>query len=316
MINKKVVILGNINSPMGRPEPYSWFVLTFRQGLKLNGYELYEINYKTNTLSEIKQKLINIKPSICFTHLTFHNKINPIHDVLYMYSDVSKQINTKFVHYCGDARKVDRYMGDLNGSFHTAFVGTNDMLINCRKSWNIPVHYLAYSSLCYDKMSKPSNDLSFNDPVFTGSPTSHSDRYEFIKKLKKKIKIKIFQTQSSNDIRYRTPELSISSKCILGLCTGYDIDGYADVRWVQFGGTGAVLIMRKFKNFQNLIPDDLYYPIHSYNDDGVEQTLEYWNKIQKENTTKMRENIFNYIQQNHNCKIRLKYVLNKIERGY
>ena len=73
--------------------------------------------------------------------------------------------------------------------------------------------------------------------------------------------------------------------------------------------------MRKFKNMDAMIPDNLYYPFTSYGADGVDQTIEHWERIQKTDTTKMRERAFEFIQANHSCEARLAFVLEKLENG-
>jgi len=295
----KIGILGNVN--LG----YSWFYLTHKQGIEKNGHELFELDYKSNSLQVLKQKLIAAKCDIVYTHLTFHASVYPTASVLQMYRDVNKVVDTKFIHTLNDARKQDRYMEDLSDSMFMAFVGNRDCLESCRKSWKIPVYLSPYSSLCYDKMSKPVTDLAFKDPVFTGSPFSHNDRANFIRKLQSIMKIKIFQTQSKNDLRNRTPELSASAKCILGLCTGYDVDLYVDVRPFQYLGAGAFMIMRKFKNMDELIPDDLYISFDSYSESDayfVKDQFEYW---KKRDTIEIRKKAFDFIQQNHSCKVRI-----------
>ena len=307
MLENTAVILGNTKLN------YSWMVKTYRQGLQKNGYNVVDIDYKSTPLHQIYDKLVKLKVNFVFTHLTFHAQVNPIQNVLQMYSDVNTKVGTKFVHTCNDARKSDRFMGDLRGSFHAAFVGSIDMLQNCPPAWNIPVFYAPYSSLCYDEMAKPVNDLSFKEAVFTGSPGSHPDRKQFLEKLSKKIPIKIFHTQSGTDLRTRTPELSISARCILGLCTGYDIPGYLDVRPFQYLGTGACMIMRKFPGMESLIPDNLYYGFNSYDETGVNQAANHYNKICKTNTSLMQQKAFDYIQQNHSCKVRIAYVLEKLK---
>jgi len=312
-MNKKAVILGNVNSPMGRPEPYSWFILTYWQGLERNGYNVTGINYKSNSLGEIKKQLLNIKPAICFTHLTFHQQINPISNVLQMYSEVSKQIGTKFIHTCNDAMTKDRFMGDVSHAYYMGMVGNFDMQKNCQKAWGIPVHYVPYSSLCYDQMASPVKELSFQEPVFTGSPGAHPDRADFIKRLSQKLSIKIFQTQSGNDLRHRTPELSVSAKCILGLCTGYSVWGYQDVRYWQFLGTGACFIARRFSNIRDIIPEDLYFGFDEYNNDSILQVIEYYKRSLKEDTNVMRKKAFDFIQKHHSCKVRIKNVLDAID---
>jgi len=311
-MEKKAVILGNTKSPMGRPEPYSWFVLTYTQGLKLNGYEVVYLDYKSHSLKQIKEKLISLKIPLIFTHLSFHFNLRPVEQVLQMQRDVTRAIGAKFIHVTMDARQNDRYMGDVSDAFHMAFVGNYEMLENGRRAWRIPSFYSPYSALCYDKMASYAPDLAFK-AVFTGGPRTHPDRWDFIQKLQKRFPIKIFQTQSSEDIRHRTPELSVSAKCILGLCTGYNISGFIDVRPWQFLGTGACMIMRRFKKMDDLIPRDLYFGFDKYNNSDADLVAEYYQRALKEDTTAMREKAFKYIQQNHSCKVRVKEILNKIE---
>lgn len=310
---KKAVILGNTKSPMGRPEPYSWFVLSYAQGLKLNGYEVVFIDYKSHSLKQIKEKLISLKIPLIFTHLSFHFNLRPVEQVLQMQRDVIKAIGAKFIHVTMDARSQDRYMGDVSGAFHMAFVGNHEMRENGQRAWRIPAFYSPYSALCYDKMSSVAPDLAFKQAVFTGNPNSHPDRTDFINKLKKRIPIKIFQTQSGNDLRNRTPELSVSSKLMLCLCTGYNIDGYIDVRPWQYLGTGACCAIRRFKGMDKYIPRDLYWGFDGYGNKDADIVAEYYQRSLKEDTMPMRKKAFEYIQQNHSCKVRMKEILNHIE---
>ena len=309
----RAVIIGNTRLN------YSWFCLTHRQGLKLNGWEVLEIDYKSNSLQTIKKRIIDYKPNVVYTHLSFHSNINSVNDVLQMFKEIKNKIEVKIVHSCGDARTHDRYMGDLRGCFDIAFVGTYPMVRNCQKAFKVPVFYSPYSSLVYEKMADFASDLAFNDPVFTGSPGAHrtgwkDDRAGFIEKLQKQISIKIFQTQSNNDLRHRTPELSVSAKLVLCLCVGYEIDGFIDVRPFQYLGTGACCVIRKFMNMDRFIPDDLYWPIFGYTNNDIKKIKEYHKKSLKENTFGMRKKAFNYIQQNHSSKIRIKKELDIISQ--
>lgn len=310
---KKVVILGNTKSPIRRKEPYSWFVLTYLQGLKLNNIETHCVDYKTNTLQQIKNKIIAIKPDVVFTHLSFHSNLRPTHKVLQMQKDVIKACNPIFVHVMMDAYRDDRYMGNVSDAFHLAFVGNYEILKRGRKAWGIPTHYTPYSALCYDKMAKPTKDLAFKEPVFTGSPHLHPDRSDFIRRILKRTPLRIFQTQTGNDLRHRTPELSVSASSILGLCTGYNILGYKDVRYWQFLGTGACLIARRFSNTRDLIPDDLYFGFDGYGNDDVDKVIEYHKRSLKEDTSIMRKKAFDFIQKYHNCKNRIRDILDVIE---
>jgi hypothetical protein len=253
-----------------------------------------------------------------FTHLTFHAHVNPIDSVLQMYRDVHKKVGTIFCHTCNDAREEDRYMGSVEGAYQVALVGSYPLARNCQKAWNIPVHYIPYSSLCYDSMAQPDPALSFANPVFTGSPNAHrtgwaDNRAKFIEELQNVMPIEIFKTQSANDLRKKSHVLSASARCILGLCVGYEIAGYIDVRPFQYLGSGACMIMRKYPNMEHIIPDELYYPIHGYDKADTLKVKAFHEEIWKTNTMPMREKAFNYIQQNHSCKVRLAEVLQKVK---
>jgi hypothetical protein len=277
--------------------------------LLLNGHQVIEINYKSTPLYELKARLLYEKPALVFCHLTFH-AILPVSLVLDIFREVNKAVGTRFIHTCNDARKVDRYMEDVSGAYHMGFVGTYDMVENCTKAWNIPVHYAPYSTLTYDKMAEPAPDLMFTDAVFTGSYGAHKDRLDFLSKLRKRIPLRIFETQSKEDLRNRTPELSASAKCILGLCTGYDIDGYIDVRPFQYLGTGACMIMRKFKDMDKLIPADLYFPIDSYDDAAADKAARDY--ILSTDTTQKRNEAFRFMQAFHSSKVRIAEILKRI----
>jgi len=306
----KAIILGNTKLN------YSWFVLTFRQGLELNGVQTLDIDYKSTPLDKIRKKILNFKPDLIFTHLSFHTHIHPVNKVLNFFNDIKKKIDVKIVHTCGDARTKDRYMGDISKAFDIAFVSTYPMVENCSKVFNVPVFYCPYSTLTYNKMVKPVKDLAFKKPVFTGSAGAHrtgwaDNRAGFIESLQKIMPIKIFQTQSGQDLRKRTPQLSVSAKCILGLCVGYEIPGYMDVRPFQYLGTGAFMIMRKFNDMDAYIPDDLYVPFNSYSD--PEYVKRMWDEWKDKDTSSIRTRAFNYVQYHHSSMRRIQNVLNAIK---
>jgi hypothetical protein len=85
-------------------------------------------------------------------------------------------------------------------------------------------------------------------------------------------------------MRHRTQELSASAKCVMGLCTGYDVDHYIDVRPFQYLGSGACMITRKFKGMDDIIPPDLYYPFEGYNQKDAKYVKELYQRILKTNT--------------------------------
>lgn len=287
----KICTLGNTN--LG----YSWYVLGIRDACKNLNHQLFEIDYRSNTVDKIVSKLHDIKPEVLFTHLTFHN-VHPIDTILQVYRDMRKAYGTKVIHVLADARHEPRYNKVIHGAIDMAFLSQTHNLKKFQKYWNVPTYYWQYYCLTYDKMAEPVKELMFNDPVYTGS-ISHADRIGYLNALQKIMKIKIINTEPGTDLRPRTPELSTSAKCILGFCTGYDINGFLDVRPYQYLGTGACMILRKFKGMDSIIPDTLYYPINSY--DNPQETLEQWKIIQKTDTSKMREGAFNFMQKYHSA---------------
>ena len=307
----KIVILGNVNSPMkGKKEPYSWFVKTFKQGCEILGHDVYGINYRTNGIPQIMKIVSTIKPQIMFTHLSFH-PIKPVDQVLNLYKNIRDKFGTKIIHVLADARHEPRYKGNIEGAFDMAFVSQKQNLKKFEKYWGIPTFFCPYSCMHQTKLAKPAPDLSFDVPIFTGSPNSHHDRSDYISRLMKIMPLKIFQTQSGQDLRHRTEELSISAKCILGLCTGYDIGHYIDVRPFQYLGAGACMIIRKFKNMDDIIPDDIYYPFDTYNNPQEVKDI-FNNIIMKTDATPMRKKAFKYMQETHSCVIRMRDVISVI----
>lgn len=292
---------------------YSWFVLTHRQGLLLNNYDVLEIDSKITPIERARDILISKKPRYIFTHLTFHNQGQQLNRLLSMYHEVTRKAGSKWVHTCNDARKEDRAKIPLYTVFFAAFVGSRDMVTNGRKVWRIPTYYSAYSSLKQDSIASPVNKFKFTTPVFTGNPIIHEDRSKFIKLLGERMELKIMKTQSKQDLRHQTPELSASAKCILGLCTGYDVPFYIDVRPWQYLGAGAFMIIRKFQGMDEIIPDNLYIPFTGYSKKDADFVVSKFREYSKIDTSAIRTRAFNFIQKYHNSQIRMRNILNVLE---
>lgn len=308
----KICILGNTKRNIDRS--YSWFVKTVQDGFQHLGHEVIGFDYKTHSVKQIQDFLFSNDIDILFTHLTMHGH----HDkyrMMEVFDDLRRLKGTIVIHTMQDARSEPRYAGDISHAFDLALVGQYENIPKFQKYWNVPVYYWPYSGLTYSEIGRYDSNLDFKRPVFPGSPNSHPDRSAFIKKLQQKMNIKIVSTGSKEDIRGQTKDFSMSSPCVLGLCTRYDlpIEGYWEVRPMQFLSAGAIMIMRKYKNMHKVIPDELYYPIHGYNDKNAEQVKEYWKEIQNKDLTKFREEIFRFMQRYHSSKERMKQTLELIE---
>lgn len=303
----KVVLLGNTNLL------YSWFVRSFRQGFQLLGHTVHHIDYRATPIDQIKSQLYQLKPDIMFVHLTFHPGIKPLDQIMQLYADIRRDCGTKIIHYLADARHEPRYAKDISSGIDMALLSQTENLEKFGNYWGVPTFYCPYSAMTQENMALPVEDLMFKNPVFTGSPDSHPDRSQFIRYLQKLTKIEIFQTQSPQDLRNRTAELSTSATCILGLCTGYDIGGYIDVRPFQYLGAGAFMIIRKFKDMDKIIPDDLYIPFYGYEYSDAEFVSEEFCYWKYENTLPIRQSAFDYMQRYHSSKVRMSEILDYLK---
>ncbi len=310
MKSYKICILGNTgNNPFSA---YSWFIKTVSDGAWHLGHEVIGFDYKSHSITEIRDFLFNNDIDILFTHLTmhqFHDKFS----MMEIFDNLRSLKGTIVIHTMQDARHEPRYKGDISSAFDLALVGQTENIEKFQKTWKVPVYYWPYSALTYSKMADFKEDLAFKVPVFPGNPDIHKDRSAFIRKLRSTMNIKIIKTGSKEDVRNRTGELSVSAKCILGLCTGYDIEGYCEVRPWQYLGAGACMIMRKFKGIDDIIPEDLYYPIDGYTWNDAKKVSELFEKIKKTNNMPLKERAFNFIQRYHSSKERMKQTLEIIE---
>ena len=305
----KICILGNTGEDPVKA--YSWFVRTTADGMRRSGHEVIGIDWKSKTPDMMEIMLNLYKPDILFTHMTFHRQ-HPLGRMFQIFQDLRVKHNVIIIHTVQDAIYVPRYDGDVSFSFDIAFMGQTENLKNWSNYWKIPTFYWPYSSMYQEKMADVDPELCFDAPVFTGSHDLHPDRRDFITNLRKIMPIYIVKTNSPYNLRNKTAELSVSTSCILGLCTGYDIAGYMDVRPFQYLGAGAFMISRKFDGQEKYIPDNLYIPFYSYDD--PEEVLDHyieWESKPKEKQ-KMKEKAFKYMQKYNNNIIRCNEALDNI----
>lgn len=298
----KICILGNTQIN------YSWFVLTFNQGLQINGHDVYKIDYRSNRPDIIRNKLLEIKARYCFTHLTFHN-IYSVPKMMSIFREINNKVGTKFVHVLCDARHEPRYNKDISGAYYAALLNQTHNLNKFQSYWKVPVFYMPYCSMTYSKMSSPMPDLNFDGKlIFTGSLT-HPKRAGIVKILERSGIVKVIGTQSKQDLRHRTHELAVSANAILSLCTGYDITHYNEVRPWQYLGAGACLLHKKFAGEDDLIPPDLYYEI----DFNINLIKKVYDRACKDDTIPMRKKAFEFMQKHHSSKVRMKNVIACLE---
>lgn len=306
----KIVFLGNVLPSLDKT--YSWYIRTMSQGLRILGHNVCGIDFKTNSPEVIKKKLIELNPSIVLTHMVLRGNIHPLEKMLPVLNDCRKH-GMKIIHSMQDAKLDPEYNKKISGAFDCALIGHRNNLKKLCSLWGVPVVYFPQSSMTYKEMSSSVPKYEYQRPIFLGSPNTHKDRKDFINKLRKIMRFGIIQTKSSQDIRNVTWEFSASAKCILGLCTGYNIDGYSDARIWQYLGAGGFLIQRKFLNIDKVIPDDLYIPFFGYGNKDAEYVKEMVDKHISSYNLEIRERAFKYMQQNHSSVVRannmVKYIM-------
>jgi hypothetical protein len=86
-----------------------------------------------------------------------------------------------------------------------------------------------------------------------------------------------------------------------------------DVRPWQYLGTGACMIMRKFKCMDDIIPNNLYFPFEDYSRKSAKYIKDLSMEILKTDTWPMRSKAFRFIQRYHSSKIRMQQILNVLE---
>lgn len=303
----RIMILGNVGNNIATA--YSWFVKTTYLGFTELGHKVKGIDWKTNNLDFIRKEVYKFQPRIIFTHLTFHGH-KSINDCFRLFKQF-KDNGIIMVHTLQDARKEPRGKMNISEAFNIAFTSQLENLGKFKDYWRVPTYFWPYSSLTLDKMPPVTEKYKFKHPLFTGSHLSHRDRSDFIRRLQNVMPLRIVGTKSPEDLRDATPYVSVSAKCILGLCTGYNIGGYIDVRPFQYLGCGAFMISRKFKWQERILPDDIHVLFHSYKDPMVVKDL--WKEWKKKDTWPIRKKAFEFIQKYHSCKVRMENTLKVIK---
>ncbi len=309
----KICILGNTGKNIN--DAYSWFVRTTFQGLVLNGHEVVGFDYKSHSLEQINNFLLENNFDIIFTHLTFHDSPHNKYDIMEIFDNLRNLNDTKIIHTLSDARTEPRYKGDISYAFDMALISTYYNIEKFQNYWKIPVYYWPYSGLTYDRMGNYKSNLDYGKPVFPGNPDSHEDRTRFLNMLQSEVDIKIIKTKSKKDVRNKTLDFSASNPAILCLSTRYEMkNGFTDTRPYQYGCAGAIMLGRPHDIQKYIIPEELWFPFYDYKD--INFVKEQWEKIKKlsdHEKNNIRKKIFDFMQNHHSSKIRMKQTVELIE---
>jgi spore maturation protein CgeB len=119
--------------------------------------------------------------------------------------------------------------------------------------------------------------------------------------------MKIFRGGDDHTL-FRTPELAASADAVLGFGRP-GRSGWLDVRVFQYTGAGAVLIHDDVGGF--LEPWVHYCPYSSGSVESVSDALD-WISLKPEESRKMRQRAFDYVQRNHSAEVRVKEALRSV----
>lgn len=292
---------------------FSYFLNGMQEGAIRNGCWFRPLNIRSSW-DTIKANIWEFRPDILGCHMIFSKEPHGPEKHLEEFAKFKKTLGTIIFYHAGDARREPRYTKDISRSIDFCLVNQTECLTKFSNYWRVPCYYWPYGCLYQDKIAAVDSRFE-HDLVFTGrlsaSPGSiHSHRTEFIGKLKELIPITIYPNKDYPDTKLLTAEISASSKAILGVCAGYDINGYMDVRPFQYPGAGAFLLQRKYKNMERVFIDKQHMVM--FRDDEPEHFVDLyqgWMKKSKE-ISEIRQTAFVFLQRHHSYANRVRDILN------
>lgn len=301
----RVAIWGNVK--LG----YSWFVLMATEGAYRNGCRVMGVDLKSSSMDFIASQMKSFRPDLIFTHILFHKQVDTS-GLLDLLRKLRGQ-GSRVCYHMGDARLQPRYPHALNDSVDLGLVNNFNppVLTSFSEIWKVPCIWWPYACLYQKELASPVEELRFNGLVFTGNMGNGSlyqRRTNFVKELRIKLPVLVYETQSDNDVRHLTPELSASVKGVLGLPADNDVPGYLDVRPFQYLGAGALLYQRKVEGIEKVFRPDIHLRLfEGYNLDKFKSVFQ---KFEAEGKNEdIRMSAFDHVQKYHSAEKRVKDVI-------
>lgn len=262
-----------------------------------------------------KEKIINclaqFRPNILFCHCIFSNNFRP-QEQFEVLETVRKRFGTKVYYHLGDARTEPRYPQDISRFVDVCLVNQTGNLQKFSDIWKVPTYYWPYG--CFKQKEIAVIDPKFrHNLVFTGRLASkgvHEGRSKFVQELKKVLPdLALYPNQEYPDTKLLTADIAASSKAVLGVCAGYDIEGYIDVRPFQYPGAGGFLFQRYYQGMGKLFENKKH--LVWFADYDINNFLglygEYMGKPEAMN--RIRKDGFAFCQKHHSMQVRVKSVI-------
>jgi len=289
---------------------FSYFLNGVQEGSILNGCWFRPINIRQNW-KMIRKNLDEFKPDILFCHMIFGKDEEKVLKNLKELRGLRKRIGTKVYYHLGDARTEPRYPHDISDSVNACLVNQTGNLQYFSNLWKVPTYYWPYGCFYQKEIAAPVKEFR-HGLVFTGRLNEkgiHAHRTKFINDLQKYIGVTVYPSNEYPDTKLLTAEIAASAMAILGVCAGYDIRGYMDVRPFQYPGAGAFLLQRYYSEMEKVFILDKHMVVFKKDDPELVHHLYKEYMARPERVKRIREAGFNFCQAHHSMYHRVKDVI-------
>lgn len=303
---------------------FSYYLMGMMQGAFLNGHLACAIPIRLN-IDNVKARIDYFKPDVLFTHMIFSENLNDICGESILREHIHENLlrtrkkwGTKIVYQEGDAKTVPRYpyplqdiidLGLINSCLYPSFEG------------HTKVRCIHFPYFALNQILPSTSDNMFRCQIFFAGNLSyrneghlHYARREFIDKLSKRLDMKIFPTEEFGNTRFCTSQVAVSASAILGVHQGFHVPGYLDTRHFQYIGARGLYFHDNTPAMDLFFEDGVHYVAYNRHDvDDVYNKYMYYMRDNKEAGEKIRQQGYDYVQNNHTAKHRVKAVLDILD---
>ena len=289
---------------------FSYFLGGVQEGAIRNGCWFRPVDIRQNW-KRIRKNIEEFKPDILFAHMLFSTEIHPIDKTLKELRKIRGRLGTKIYYHLGDARIEPRYPHDISGSVDACLVNQTGNLQYFSRLWRVPTYYWPYGCFYQKEIAAPVKKF-MHPMVFTGRLNDkgiHAHRTAFIDKLQQYVGVTTYPSNEYPDTKLLTAEIAASARAVLGVCAGYDIPGYMDVRPFQYAGAGAFLLQRYYLDMEKVFIADKHMVWFKHDDPAkLFDLYTEWTKRPRR-VQKVREEGFAFCQTHHSMYHRVKDVI-------
>jgi hypothetical protein len=267
-------------------------------------------------IGTIAKRVADVHPDLIIGHMLMWPPRGPgaqAPDLLELCSDWRAR-GTKVLIHDGDAGSKTRFATDISPAVDLALCNhTAD-----RSAWKIPQLHWPYFAFDQDRLADPHPDF-ICDLAFAGRLSTegiYADRTRLVLELKARLggRMKLFPSPTVPHTLYRTPELAVSAKAILGYGRP-DRNGWQDVRTYLIPGAGGLLLTDDAAD--HVKPWEDYFPYASGSVDSVltvvERVLDLDSAVSEHwpgrGLQATREGIFHKFQREHSATVRVRQAL-------